>query len=1106
MNIFRNLLAGLSLAGAILAVSCIKEKETELPQAAEGQQIIYASVTLPEKSGTKLLYEETNPTDKNEGLKSTWEDGDCFDALTNKGRNIHFVLQSGAGQQTAVFSATVEEGVIDESTQWFAVLGANAQSSTGTISCSYEGQDGSLAQLGDYDYIIASATSASPVFSFSGGTRLSYYLRIKLPAGVRYLEYCTTASWKVNSAGTPTSELDGNFDNVSVADLGHESAAGEYCYLAIPAIAYGNQITETQRGVIITFMNAGKTKSNGRVINSNLSTKGGKVGTLDVSSLELIDRPLPGEAISLGSRGVSIEKDPDTDFCDKYNNLNEYVYSSIVSPAWAPFNLGSNISSPADKYDLYGSYFMWGEIAPRTSFSSSEWTYDGNHTVGGVENFPSTQIGYFSLYSVSNSTSNGTMKLQHISGTKYDAARVRWGHDWRMPTIEELVSLTGSTVNIDSSSSAEETTGSGLRTQIVIGDYYGTGISVKGRKFTDGSNTVFFPFGGIYSTSANYEYSRGFYWSDTRMRATPDYSGLTNSALRFEMTNGGINYGRNSGPETRMYYGLSIRPVRNIIEMKSSGSTSPSLWEDCGESTINPTSNLWGVIKDTDNNPIPGVTVSDGYSCVRTDINGTYQMQADSRARTVNVTIPAGYEIPIDGNGRPAFFQYVTIPSTGNIQKDFTLTKRSSIPSRFTILAIADAHVQTSAQLTKFQTAIYDIEETATTLKTSGIPVGDGGDAGEVIAIALGDQLSDKMSMASDVVTKFSSLSVPVFYVIGNHDHDSSQDSDYDSETAFVNAFGPTNYSFDIGNTHVIVMDDIVRRSGNTDRGDGYYSINYGEGFTQEQVDWLQADIAKVNGSKTKVAVFCTHAPLNKASGGDSGTQNAVMSALKNNFYNVHVFSGHTHAINNNLYAGWSAKSGRQMYEHTLQTLSGYFWDADIAYDIGSPAGYGVFTFGSDDLYAEYNKVTKEEPTFQFRTYNGGETYTRSGKSYSWDSSVSGKYVVRLPDAGDPDDSEDYWRVYLTKGGTTTELTRVSTAINDRAAHCYIAKTFDNAHGGAGEDTDQFWYSSASFASSGYTITAVHHMKSGWEATYTGKHYVGNNTFKGFAYGERYNE
>jgi len=323
---------------------------------------------------------------------------------------------------------------------------------------------------------------------------------------------------------------------------------------------------------------------------------------------------------------------------------------------------------------------------------------------------------------------------------------------------------------------------------------------------------------------------------------------------------------------------------------------------------------------------------------------------------------------------------------------------------------------------------------------------------------------------------------------------------------AFVNSFGPTNYSFDIGNAHIIVMDDIVRRSGNKDRGDGYYSINYGEGFTNEQVAWLKDDVSKVVGAATKVVVLCTHAPLSSASGGDSGTQNQVMGALKNNFYNAHVFSGHTHTLSNNLYAGWNAGSGRQIYEHSLQTLSGYFWDADIAYTTGSPSGYGVFTFGHDDLYAEYNKTTKEDPTFQFRTYNGGESYTRPGKTYSWDSSVRGKFVVRIPDAGDVDDSYDTWRVFLTKGGTTTEMTRVSSGITDAAAHCFLAKMFDNVHGGAGDATDQFWYSSASFSSSGYTITAVHTMKSGWSATYTGKHYVGNNSFKGFAYGERYND
>lgn len=1098
MKLFHKFSFVAALTGAVLTASCTKEI---VPQ--EGITEIIATASLPESDGTKVIYSETDPSGKHSGLKSVWEEGDFFYAFFSAGGCVRFELQSGAGSKTGVFKATTSG--VGASTTWKAVLGASAeQLSANLIQCPYSGQEGTLDALGDYDYIISEATGTGPNFNFSGGTRLSYFLRIKLPAGVRFLEYCTTASWKV-SPSTHSVLSDGNYDNVSLIDLGHSSSEGEVCYLSIPAIQYGNYITESPRGVIITFFNADMNKSNGRVLNANVSSKAGQVGTFDLSGMELIDRPLPSEAVSLGALSVLIRKDPDGDFCDKYNNLGDYQYHTAVAPLWAPYNLGARVTAASPTADdLYGDSFMWGETAPRTSFSSGSWTYDGNHTVGDLENFPSIQLGYYESVAVSDGSSDGTLKFQRINGTKYDAARVRWGHDWRMPTIEELVGLIGDNISIDIPET-QTTTSSGLTTKIETIDFYNVGRTVKGRWFKNGDNTVFLPFGGWYGTGHAYYGARGFYWSDSRIRATPSNGNLTNATLRFEMTGSSLNFGRNSSPSTSMYYGLTIRPVRNIVDMNGSTSA-PSIWEDCGESTILPTSNLWGVIRDENDNPIPGVVVSDGYSCVRTDINGTYQMAANAKARTVNVTIPAEYEIPMDANGRPAFFQYVTIPSTGNIQRDFTLTRRASVPERFTLLAIADAHVQTSTQLSRFQTAIDDIEETATTLKTTGIPVGDGGEAGEVIAVALGDQLSDELSMASSVIQKFSSLSVPVFYTIGNHDYDSSQESDYDSETAFVNAFGPTNYSFDIGNAHVIVMDDIVRRSGNKDRGDGYYSVNYGAGFTTEQVAWLQDDVSKVIGSRTKVVILCVHAPLNSASAGDSGTQNQVMGALKNNFYNVHVFSGHLHRVDNNLYAGWNARSGRQIYEHNLQTLSGYFWDADIAYSIGSPAGYGVFTFGHDDIFAEYNKVTKEEPGFQFRTYNGGESYTRPGKTYSWDSSVSGKYVVRLIDAGDPDDGEDYWRVYVTKGGTTTELTRVSSAINDRAAHCYLAKYFDSEHGGAGEDTDQFWYSSASYASSGYTITAVHTMKSGWTATYTGKHFVNGSTYKGFGYGVRYDD
>lgn len=1093
--------------------ACNKTIEQPEDTVGPGPKVtVTATVILPEDSASRLAYEENDADGLASGLQSTWEAGDRFYALKDGSEIVQFTLTSGEGTKTGIF--TTEASGVSEGTSWKALLGKNAAPSSGKLACTYSVQTGTLAHLGDVDYTVMDATGTDPSFDFDEGQRLSYFMRIKLPAGVRYIEYCTTASWKVSSSGASI-VYDGHFDNVSEVDLGHESSAGEVCYLAIPATQYANYINEQQKGVILTYMSADRKKSNGNVLNSNLSEKGGKIGTFNVSGITLIDRPLPDEAVSLGSRSLVIRKDHDPDFCNKYNNLGDYRYNTAVDPAWAPYNLGARITTASPTADdLYGDYFMWGEISPRTgSYTSSTWTYDGNHTVGGLENFPSTQLGYFQTVSVSDGSSNGTMKFQRISGTKFDAARVRWGHDWRMPTIEELVSLMGDSDDVDIAD-AETVTPSGLTTKLEVIDFYGVGRTVKGRWFSNGTATVFFPFAGWYGQAGtnsyagnarNYHGARAFYRSDSRIRATPSNGSLTNATLYMEMNSGALNYGRNSGPTPQMYYGTPIRPVRNI-KGHSGNATSPSIWEDVGESTISPTSNLWGVIKDNSGNPIPGVAVSDGYNVCVTDVNGTYQMHADSRARTVNVTVPAAYEIPME-NGRPAFYQYVTIPSSGAVQKDFTLTKRSSIPSRFTILAVADEHIQKSAHVTKLQTAVDDMQETAATLAASGIPVGDGGDAGEVIAISLGDQMWDNLSMGPSIVSTFTNcLDVPVFYTIGNHDYDASKDSDYDAETAFVNTFGPTNYSFDIGNAHIIVMDDIVRRSGNGSGTNGYPTVNYGEGFTSEQVDWLKADIARVKGAASKLVILCVHAPLSSASGGDTDTQSAVMSALKNNFYNVHVFSGHTHVLNNNYYAGWAAKSGRSITEHTIQTLSGYFWEADISYHNSSPAGYGVYTFGSNDLYAEYNKVTKEDPSFQFWVYDGGETYYRTGKTYTWDSPLKNKYIVKLPDACDTDTAGESWTFTLSSGSTSETMTRVSTPVNDKATHCYISKYLDNnySYGGGDGDLDVFWYSSRNFASGGFTITATHTMPSGWSATYTRTHYVNGSTWKGFAYGVRF--
>lgn len=1077
--------------------SCSREELRNEQEPVSG--LIYATVCLPEESVTRTIYSETDPSGKRSGLRSVWEDGDYFYAMTDASSMVRFTLCSGAGSAKAVFSA--EASGVTDATAWTALLGKHAEPGSQSLSCGYGGQDGTLSGISGYDYVIAGAGGTSPWFDFSEGTRLTYFMRIILPQGIRYVEYCTATSWSVTSrSASPV--YDGHFDDVSVIDLGTASSAGDCCYVCIPAGQHGNWINERPKGVILTFFNESRTKSDGRVLSADLTGKGGLVGTVDLTSMNLIDRPKPSDAVSFGNILVRMEKDV-SGGVSSYDNLDDYVRCNTVSPAWAPFNLGANVTNPSAVSDLYGESFCWGEYTPRTSFSESGYSLNGSNAIGSLDGFKHTQIGVMLTLEVSCASMSGTMKQQRISGTKYDAARVRWGHDWRMPSAEDFYSFTGSSRTFEGTG----TTPVGFTAADETVDYYG--FSVRGRRFTKGGASVFFPYAGIYDTGHRYFGARGFYWSDTRIRATPSNGNLTNNPLRFAMTPESMDFGA-----AATFHGLPVRPVLNV-PAGSGSATSPSLGEDVeGETPISSTNNLFGKIMDSDGNPIAGVTVSDGYTCCSTDRNGVYQMKAAQAARTVNVTIPAEYEIPIGLDGRPAFFSYVNIPSSGQVERNFTLVRRASGASgRFTLLALADAHV-TSAVADRFATAMADVRNTAVTLGT-GIPVGSGGNAGELIALALGDQMWDDMSYAPSIRSAFCGIrdkagrTVPVFYVIGNHDHDNSASSDYDAENTFVSNFGPTNYSFDIADAHVIVMDDIIRT------GSGSSTVEYRAGFTQAQVDWLKADVSRVQGASGKVAVLCVHSPLSDASAGDSGTQSAVMSTLKNNFYNVQVFSGHTHNNHNNLYRGWAAKSGRSIYEHTLQSLSGYWWEADVSYIKGSPAGYGVYTFAGADLYAEYNKVTKESPDFQMRVYDGGATYNKNSyldeilhggargyKEYTWDSMVRDKIVVRIWDAGSANDAEDYWTVEVTCGGTTAAMTRVGSEIKDACVASYVFNKVKGTYGDANGTTDQIWYSDSNFRTP-FTVTATHIMPGGWRASYTSTSYVGTS-YKGFAYGERY--
>ena len=95
---------------------------------------------------------------------------------------------------------------------------------------------------------------------------------------------------------------------------------------------------------------------------------------------------------------------------------HEYVDLGLPSGTlWAAYNIGANIP------ESYGDYFAWGETEPKNTFfiESYKW-YDGK---GGTTKY------------------NPNVDTLKILLPEDDAATVKWGSEWRMPTKDEFREL-----------------------------------------------------------------------------------------------------------------------------------------------------------------------------------------------------------------------------------------------------------------------------------------------------------------------------------------------------------------------------------------------------------------------------------------------------------------------------------------------------------------------------------------------------------------------------------------------------------------------------------------------------------------------------------------
>lgn len=511
------------------------------------------------------------------------------------------------------------------------------------------------------------------------------------------------------------------------------------------------------------------------------------------------------------------------------------------------------------------------------------------------------------------------------------------------------------------------------------------------------------------------------------------------------------------------------------IELVSYGSSDPS---ELNGTTINPLNNAYGLVTNSETGkPISGIPVTDGYSYTATDANGVYQMKLDSRARNVYMSVPSEYEIPLDpSTGYPLFYSTEAINPSGKNRFDFSLRPLSESENSFTFIAIGDPQCKTTSNVNRYK------KETIPDIKST---IGDAQSAGmykHPYAMTLGDIIFDSTNMWDNMKSSMSNVRstdgiIPFFQCIGNHDHTSTTTSDYAATANYVRRFGPTDYSFNRGDVHIVVMDNVVCKSTSSNSSPDGATWSYDAGYSDEQYQWLLEDLSYVKDKESKMIFFCGHIPFRGGSnsGGSNVNNNkhyADILSLLSQFNEAHIMIGHTHYPQNYIHTGYLCKGGKPIYEHIHQAACGAWWASQSSVT-GGPNGYNIYEVKGATVENWVNKGTNRDASYQVRVYDGNQTYTGTkGYKYNWYKEANVGGSANITAVGYPalqncfvaevwDDDDSFCKVEFWQGGVKKgDFVRVPNGKCANIAICsyYFNELSKNTDTWVSKTASHYWY------------------------------------------------
>jgi hypothetical protein len=333
--------------------------------------------------------------------------------------------------------------------------------------------------------------------------------------------------------------------------------------------------------------------------------------------------------------------------------------------------------------------------------------------------------------------------------------------------------------------------------------------------------------------------------------------------------------------------------------------------------------------------PFVNVRVSNGKEIVKTDDKGQWELPLEEDAIFFLIK-PSGYQSKLSENNLPRFY-YVHKPNgspklrypgskpTGAIPEsiDFPLYQ-SNEAEDFQILLFGDPQPRNKQEVD------YISHDVIAQLI---------GDQSSTFGVTLGDIAFDNLETLEPLNQAIAMIGIPWHNVIGNHDLNLDADSRKHVNETFESLYGPTYYSFDYGQVHFVVLDNI---DWSVKDGKRRYIANFGE----RQREFLKKDLELIPDSQ--MVVLLMHVPFL-----DCEDHQEMFRLIEKRPFCVSV-SAHRHVHTHQFFGDDEGWKGEKEHHHIVNvTVSGSWWsgaknDRGVPHSTmgdGAPNGYSIMKF-----------------------------------------------------------------------------------------------------------------------------------------------------------------